>query len=247
MTKYSHHIIKESTMTMPNETPDANCAACPFVNASERRCMRPDGKNPPNCPSVTMPDAAKASLDAYKSQKFRDMARVAAQVERAGYQRTAAGLQAVRPRIVELVDFARRMGYAKLGLIFCGGLRKEAAIAEKIFAANGFAMVSCSCKVGCLPKSELGLTPDEQLRPKGHESMCNPVMQAEIANRAGVDLNILLGLCVGHDSLVLAHLKAPATILAVKDRVLGHNPLAALNMYDSYYAWMRHPMFPAGE
>ncbi|SBV99225.1 conserved hypothetical protein [uncultured delta proteobacterium] len=231
-------------MSTASKTPEANCAACPFTKPTDRRCVRPEGKNPPDCPTVNMPDVADESLAVYKSAEFAKMATIASQVERAGYAREANGLHAVRPRIVELVDFAKRMGYKKLGLIFCIGLRKEAAITEKILATNGFEVTSCVCKVGCLPKSELGLTVAEQLRPKGHESMCNPAMQAEIANRAGTQLNILLGLCVGHDSLVLAHLKAPSTILAVKDRLMGHNPLAALYMYDSYYAWMHNPMFP---
>ena len=230
-------------MTTPPRTPEAHCAACPLVKPTQRRCVRHDGKHPPDCPTANMPELAEASLAVYKSEEFREMARIASLVERAGYEREANGLHAVRPRIVELVDFAKRMHYTKLGLIFCLGLRKEAAIAEKILVTNGFDVVSAVCKVGSLPKSELGLREEDQLRPVGHESMCNPVMQAAIANNAEVHLNILLGLCVGHDSLVLAHLKAPATILAVKDRLMGHNPLAALYTYDSYNAWMQNPMF----
>jgi len=235
-------------MTTPFQPPEAHCATCPFVKSTERRCVRVDGKHPPDCPTVNMPEVIDATFAVYKSEEFREMARIASLVERDGYTHEANGLHAVRPRIMELVDFAKRMHYTKLGLIFCMGLRKEATIAEKIFQTNGFDVVSAVCKVGCVPKSKLGLREEEQIRPiEGHESMCNPVMQAEIANRAGVQLNILLGLCVGHDSLVLAHLKAPATILAVKDRVMGHNPLAALYIYDSYNAWMHNPMFPDAE
>jgi uncharacterized metal-binding protein len=85
-------------------------------------------------------------------------------VERAGYERLpSGGLKATRPRIVELMDFARRMGYKKLGLLFCIGFRKEAAVAAKIFETNGFEVISATCKVGCQPKSELGLTLEEQL------------------------------------------------------------------------------------
>ena len=221
--------------------PEAHCASCPYAKPTDRRCVRVDGKHPPDCPTVNMPDMAQTSLGVYASEEFKEIARVASLVERAGYERRENGLHAVRPRIVELVDFARRMQYTKLGLLFCLGLRKEAAITEKILQVNGFEVVSAVCKVGGLPKAELGLCKEDQLWPKGDESMCNPVMQAEIANAAGVSLNILLGLCVGHDSLVLAHLKAPATVLAVKDRLMGHNPLAALYTYDSYYAWMHNP------
>ncbi|MDP6393912.1 MAG: hypothetical protein QF466_00465 [Desulfobacterales bacterium] len=39
----------------------------------------------------------------------------------------------------------------------------------------------------------------------------------------------------GHDSLFLRYSKAPCTVLAVKDRLLGHNPLAAIYNIDSYY------------
>lgn len=58
--------------------------------------------------------------------------------------------------------------------------------------------------------------------------MCNPIAQALILNRVGTELNIVLGLCVGHDTLFIMYSKAPVTYLAVKDRVTGHNPLAAI-------------------
>jgi uncharacterized metal-binding protein len=44
----------------------------------------------------------------------------------------------------------------------------------------------------------------------------------------------MLGLCVGHDSLFLKHIKGYATVFAVKDRVTGHNPMAALYTVRSY-------------
>jgi uncharacterized metal-binding protein len=40
---------------------------------------------------------------------------------------------------------------------------------------------------------------------------------------------------VAHDSLFFKHAEAPTTVLAVKDRVTGHNPLAAIYLSDSYY------------
>ena len=65
--------------------------------------------------------------------------------------------------------------------------------------------------------------------------MCNPIAQAKILNHAQTDFNILLGLCVGHDSLFMKYSKAMVTVFAVKDRLLGHNPLAALYTSHSYY------------
>lgn len=73
------------------------------------------------------------------------------------------------------------------------------------------------------------------------EAMCNPVFQAKLLNRGQVDFNVLLGLCVGHDALFFQFSQVPTTVLAVKDRVTGHNPLAAVYQADSYYLKIRNP------
>ncbi|MBB5143075.1 DUF1847 domain-containing protein [Desulfovibrio intestinalis] len=57
---------------------------------------------------------------------------------------------------------------------------------------------------------------------------------------AGVELNILPGLCVAHSSLVMRNLEGPATMLAVKDRMLGNKPLAAL--HSSYSNFLKKPV-----
>lgn len=49
----------------------------------------------------------------------------------------------------------------------------------------------------------------------------------------GVELFISCGLCVGHDTIFNASCGGPVTTLVVKDRLLGHNPLAAV--YSSYW------------
>ena len=65
--------------------------------------------------------------------------------------------------------------------------------------------------------------------------MCNPLLQAEVLNQEKTEFNVVLGLCVGHDSLFLKKSDALCTVLAAKDRVTGHNPLAALYTLHSYY------------
>jgi len=65
--------------------------------------------------------------------------------------------------------------------------------------------------------------------------MCNPIAQAKILNNEGTEFNIMVGLCVGHDSLFFKYADAPTTVLIAKDRVFGHNPAAALYLSDSYY------------
>ena len=71
--------------------------------------------------------------------------------------------------------------------------------------------------------------------------MCNPIAQAEFLNKAKTDFNVVIGLCVGHDSLFIKYSKAPVTVLAVKDRVLAHNPLGAIYMADKFY---KDKLFP---
>lgn len=131
------------------------------------------------------------------------------------------------------------MRYERLGFVFCVGLRKEAKIVEKLFSDRGFEMISVVCKVGRIPKEEIGLRDDQKVTPGHFETMCNPILQALVLNDEQTDFNILMGLCVGHDSLVFQYAEAPCTVLAVKDRVLGHNPLAAVYNIDSYYRYLK--------
>ena len=110
---------------------------------------------------------------------------------------------------------------------------------DAFFRGKGFEMVSVVCKAGRTPKEVLGLEDRQKILPGTLEPMCNPIYQAKILNAEKVDFNILMGLCVGHDSLVIQHLDAPVTILAAKDRLMGHNPLAAVYNLDSYYAFLK--------
>jgi uncharacterized metal-binding protein len=140
----------------------------------------------------------------------------------------------VKPRLQEIVEFARKMKYRRLGVVFCDGLRREAAAVTRVLEKQGFEVVSVVCKVGGVPKEEIGVTQEQKIRIGEEETMCNPIAQAEVLNRALTDFNILIGLCVGHDSLFFKYARAYTTVLAAKDRVLGHNPLAAVYTLNSY-------------
>jgi uncharacterized metal-binding protein len=134
------------------------------------------------------------------------------------------------PRIEEVIQFAKKMGYKRLGVAFCIGLAGEARILSAILHNRGFEVVSVCCKVGGIEKNEFGL---ERIgRGRTVEAICNPAGQADIMNQAGTDLNVICGLCVGHDSIFTKCSEAPVTTLFAKDRVLAHNPAGAL--YCSY-------------
>jgi uncharacterized metal-binding protein len=185
------------------------------------------------------------SLEAIHSPDVREFARQASIQEAEGYCNREKGYGSVRPakpRIVEIIEFARKMKYRRVALVFCVGLRREAAIVHEIFEGQRLDVISIVCKVGKVPKEALGLSEEQKVGPGSYESMCNPILQALVANHHQSQLNVLLGLCVGHDSLFFRHADAPSTVLAVKDRLLGHNPLAAVYEYGSYYRYLKQPL-----
>jgi uncharacterized metal-binding protein len=141
--------------------------------------------------------------------------------------------------VEEIMNFARRLGVNHLGIASCVGLIHEARLLQEILQSNGFSVSSVCCKVGSIPKEQIGLTDAEKVRPGGFEALCNPIGQAKLLNEAGTGLNVVVGLCVGHDSLFFQHSKAPVTVLVAKDRVTGHNPAAALYTSHSYYRRLR--------
>lgn len=140
-----------------------------------------------------------------------------------------AGLQRTDPpcRVEEIMDFCRRTGVRHLGIAFCVGFREEAAQLDATLANNGFRVTSICCKSGSVPKDRLGIREEEKVRPGQAEMICNPLAQAELLDREQVELVLLLGQCVGHDSATIAHLRIPAVYVVAKDRVLAHNTFAA--------------------
>ncbi|HII84513.1 MAG TPA: DUF1847 domain-containing protein [Methanobacterium subterraneum] len=134
-----------------------------------------------------------------------------------------------KTRIEEVILFSKEMNYKKIGMAFCVGLEQEAHQIQKLFKKH-FKVHSVCCKVCGIDKSDFKL---EQIDKKSYEAMCNPLGQASILNEKNTDLNIIIGLCIGHDILFTRHSEAAVTTLVVKDRVLAHNPLGAV--YSKYY------------
>ncbi len=144
------------------------------------------------------------------------------------FHSAAAGIEAKhygnKTRLGEIIEFARYLGCERVGLAFCVGLAEEARVIETILARQ-FDVVSVCCKVCGIDKKQFDLP---YVRKTDRESMCNPAGQADLLNRSGSELNILCGLCVGHDAIFSMTSRAPVVTLIAKDRVLGHNPAAAI-------------------
>ena len=226
-------------MTKEELTP--SCAKCPYPSP-ERLCKIEGGKGLASCPTTNKKELLEKSMALYEDPDVLRFAQNASIQEAACYQRLdEKSVKPLKPRILEIAEFAYKMEYKRLGLIFCVGLAAEAKAVDKFYSIRGFEMVSVVCKAGRTPKEAIGLNEEQKIHPNTFEPMCNPIYQAEIVNDEKVDFNILMGLCVGHDSLVIKHLEAPVTILAVKDRLMGHNPLAAVYNMNSYYAYLKKP------
>jgi uncharacterized metal-binding protein len=164
------------------------------------------------------------------------LASVAARVEGLCYEKVGDGSVHARwTRVEDTIAFARLMGWRKVGIATCIGLLDETSRLESILSAQGLEPISVCCKVGSVDKEALGVRDADKVRPGTFEPACNPVAQARILNDLGADMNVVVGLCVGHDMLFSKHSRAPVTTLVVKDRVTGHNPAAVLYGQNFYY------------
>ena len=197
------------------------------IDCGAESCEKLDGKNPPFCLTTHMDgDLLRETMALYtEDEENAAVTRGSAEVETEYYCKAT--------RIEEIVHFAGRMGYKKIGIATCIGLLNEARIAARVFRKAGFEVYGAACKVGSQMKTSVGLP--ETCEAVG-AVMCNPILQAKLLNQAGTDLNVVIGLCVGHDSLFYKYSDALVTTLVTKDRVLGHNPAAALYQAHSYYS-----------
>ncbi|MHA1410484.1 MAG: DUF1847 domain-containing protein [Candidatus Odinarchaeia archaeon] len=196
-----------------------DCTSC-----KTKKCR---GANPEDlfkeCTTIKFKHTLDKTIDKYSTKGVKDLYHTAAEVESEGYMKW--------PRLKELIEFANKLDFKKIGIAFCIGLNEEAREITTILREYGFEVLPVVCKVGAIPKSKLGI-PGLRDSPS-KEAACNPIGQAEILNKYGTDLNIIIGLCLGHDMIFTKFSEAPVTTLIVKDRVLCHNPAAVI--YSSYY------------
>ena len=94
------------------------CANCTVLACANNE---PE-KMPKNCPmrNASVMEAARAGYDLPENHDFYINCSA---IEGLGYCQW--------PRLKETVEFCKRMGYHKLGLAFCKGLRKEARLGRR--------------------------------------------------------------------------------------------------------------------
>ena len=205
---------------------DPSCHNCSIMNSC---VIGKVSETLDNCPMKISPDIQKKARELYEKDKnIRKTTQVASIIEATGYIQW--------PRLKDTVEFAKGMDYKKLGIAFCGGLIEEAKTIAEILEKYGFNIVSVCCKTGGVKKTVIGV-PEEFTRTSktgfyiGHTT-CNPVAQALLMNKSKTDMNIIIGLCVGHDMTFTKLSDAPVTTLIAKDRRFQHNPAGVI--YNNY-------------
>ncbi len=209
---------------MSNDSRKLSCSDCGVLN-----CYRQDKSFPQFCLTTNTDEKQIAEVnELYRSDEVvAKMSRAAAEIEGTYYGKLT--------RVEEIIAFAKRINAKKIGIATCIGLMSETKTFVKILEAKGLDSYSIICKVGSTDKTAVGVPEELKVQQGCHESLCNPVLQAKLLNQENTDLNVIVGLCVGHDTLFIKYSDAPVTTLITKDRVLGHNPAAALYTSGFYY------------
>ncbi len=222
---------------------DFSCSLCGAVwqKQGKTNCWSSDPATAPAkpgyCPSRDHLALIKKSFGRYKGAGIdARIARAATRVEGLCYERAEGGALVARwSRVEDTIVFAKIMKYRRIGIATCIGLLDETNRLALILKAQGLQPLTVCCKSGSIDKRELGLAEEDKVRPGTFEPACNPVAQARLLNKAKTDMNIIMGLCVGHDMLFSKHSSAPVTTLVVKDRVTGHNPVSVLYGQNFYH------------
>jgi uncharacterized metal-binding protein len=214
---------------MPKK-PDISCSNCGLLN-----CYRHDQHFPDFCLTESADPKVVGSVTKRYRGRNRDavIARAAAEVEGTYYGKLT--------RVEEIIAFANRIGAKRIGIATCIGLIQETRLFVKVLKAHDLEPYTVLCKVGSVDKTEIGIPNDLKVKKGSYEAICNPILQAKLLNEQKTDLNVIVGLCVGHDSLFIKNSDAPVTTLITKDRVLGHNPAAALYTSNFYYQRLLQP------
>lgn len=199
------------------------------VDCATQNCNKMDKTYPSFCLTTGMDEEVlHEAMECYNEEENHKAMVAATEVEFEHYCQYT--------RVEEIMEFARKIGAKKIGIATCVGLLRESRTLASIFRRHGFEVFGIGCKAGTQKKTSVGIP--KKCNGVG-ENMCNPILQAKMLNKEKTDLNVVVGLCVGHDSLFYKYSEALVTTAVTKDRVLGHNPVAALYTADSYYSKLK--------
>lgn len=136
-------------------------------------------------------------------------------------------------RIAELVYYCLGMKYKRIGVAFCVDLLQPATILSSVLR-RFFTVFPVCCKIGGVDAENTNAGQSfSNSKHRANSIACNPLMQAEVLNKLGTDMNVIVGLCIGADSVFTSASEAPVTTIFVKDKSLANNPIGAI--YSDFY------------
>ena len=180
------------------------CAYCGVRNCAKK--LGQEGDYPSSCPSLR--PELEGYLEEYKDPETLKLAQAAA----------ISSMDHTESRVQQTVRFARNCGFTKLGIAFCISLADTAGILARYLREQGFTVESVICKVGHYDRKCIGVEDTREI------PMCNPIAQAEYLNGVGTELNLIVGLCVGHDALFSHYSHSPVVTLIAKDHAFHNAP-----------------------
>jgi uncharacterized metal-binding protein len=223
--------------------PEVSCADCKawacFPDVSTEKTWKKGA--PPYCPTNAQEDVCEQARAKYTDKTLK-FARDTTLIENACYAidpntgNAILPMVTLHPRAEEIIMLAKVSNFKKLGLAFCLELQKEAELYTDILEKNGFEVVAVCCKVGGIPKEEIDVSEEEKVfGPGSEETMCSGLIMAELLNSENTEMNVLMGICVGQDSLFFKYADVFTIPFVVMDRVYGGATMAGI--YQVFNSW----------
>jgi uncharacterized metal-binding protein len=216
------------------------CIKCVGQFCRDEECKQE--QLPEFCPMKHKKKVVEKAIEKYFEKENNEIYINSTINEQQSYEIVRGRRIGVRPRLLELIQFSKMMGWKRLGVAYCGGVTREAKRIVEILEGADLKVYSVRCTCGNTDKTVVGVPKEYKIsnlfgEPDKFEAGCNPIVQADVLNSESLNLHIIVGLCVGHDLAFTKYSKAPVTTLLVKDRVMGHNSMASL--FSSYH----HPRY----
>ena len=196
---------------------------------------------PPYCPTNAQEEVCEQARAKYTGKALA-FARCTTLIENGCYAidfdkgNTILPMVTLHPRAEEIIMLAKVSEFKKLGLAFCIEMQKEASLYTDILEKNGLEVAAVSCKAGGIPKEEMGVTGEEKVMgPESEETLCSGLIMAELLNNENTEMNVLMGICVGQDSLFYKYADAFTVPFVVMDRVYGGATMEGL--YQVFNSW----------
>ena len=176
----------------------------------------PGQKIPQRCPALGNKKALTHAIDEYRRPNS-----IANRLY-GGFSKLVGSGGSKRSRIEHIMEFSRAVGFQRIGIAACAFYLPQIYYLRSILEDHGFSCMGLSCKIGGLTFADIGIPNDSNW------ILCNPLAQAFILNDFQTELNITVGLCMGHDLIFQSYSNAPVTNYTVKEKISDDNPVATL-------------------